>query len=901
MFNKLLYTTFFIFCFMLTSAVANDQIQLTNNEQQWIDNNTLIIGTESWKPIVYLDKKDQKLQGIVGDLLNVAFKNLHIKTNIISKKWSETLADFKNHKTDMLPALYYTKDRESFGNYSKKFFSLPEYIYVKKENKRIKSFEDLKGKKLAIINGYAMINIVQKKYPSINIIKTKDLQQSIDFVLDGKVDAMLDGQIIIETFIRENLIIGLKGLSQNSFKANDVYVLTNNQKPILKSIIQKGLDSISLAQKNEIISKWLNSQNDTKNSHLTLEDKNYLHIKKVIKMCNNPNWSPIEFAKDGDQNQMQGIVIDTLRLLEEQLDVKFKNVPTKNWAQSQQFLKEKKCDILPCAVKTTKREKFANFTKPYLELPLAIFTTKDKPIVSGLDEIISHSWARKKGSGVITKIQQLYPDTKVIETNDNDEALQLVNSGDTYFTIATLPVASHAISKYMLEDIQIAGYTDIKFNLSMAVRDDDKQLLSILDKSLDNISDEQSKTIFKKWVNNNTKNSDIDYSLLWKILLGATVLILGLAYNQNNLSRQNKLLQNNVDQFKDLIDSTLESIIIFENNRCIDLNNETLKLYNYSSKKELLGKDEKYFIADESIDLVFDTMKNYSKAYEVVLKKSDGSKFHALIRNKFIQLNHKTIKISSAIDLTNLKEKEQLLFEQAKLASMGEMIGNIAHQWRQPLSVISTAATGIKVQQEFNILNGDDLIKSCDMINDNAQYLSKTIDDFKNFIKGDKQKEIFCLSDEVESFLNLVNGSSKNNQINIVLNIDKSIKVNGFQNELSQCMINIFNNAKDILNEKNIKSKLIFITTTHDKKNAIIKIKDNGGGIPKDILPKIFEPYFTTKHQSQGTGLGLHMTYKLIVDGMKGTVVASNTNYTYNNEEYQGAEFTITLPLDITI
>jgi len=889
---------FFIYFFIITSLFSNTDLNLTHDEKIWIQKNTIKIGTESWKPIVYLNKKTDKLDGIVGDLLNIAFDNLGLKTKIISKEWSQTLEDFKNHKTDLLPAVYYTKEREKFGNYSKKFFSLPEYIYVKKSNTTIKSFEDLKYKKLAIIEGYAMIDIVHKRFPTINIVKTKDLQQSIDYVLDGKVDAMMDGQIIIENFIRENLIVGLKGLSQSAFDANDVYVLTNKEKPILKSIIQKGIDSISLAQKNIIISKWLNIKTDKQNNHLTLNERNYLRLKKVIKMCNNPNWSPIEFANNGDQNDMQGMVIDTLKILEDKLNIKFQNVPTKNWAQSQQYLKEKKCDILPCAVKTAKREKYANFTKPYLELPLAIFTRKDKPIVSGLDEIINHPWARKKGSGVITKIKQLYPNTKVIETKDNEEALQLVNNGDIYFTIATLPVASQAISKYLLHNIQIAGYTDIKFDLAMAVRDDDKQLLNILDKSLEQISDQDKKKIFKKWVNTNTQKTQIDYSLLWKILFAVFIVILALVYRQSVLKRENRLLLNNIDQFKDLIDSTLESIIIFEKGKCVNLNNETLKLYKYQSKGDLIGKTEDFFVSDESKELVLNKMKDYSDSYEAVMKKSDGSSFHALIRNKIIQLNHKTIKISSAIDLTNLKEKEKLLFEQAKLASMGEMIGNIAHQWRQPLSVISTAATGIKVQQEFNIINGDDLIRNCDMINDNAQYLSKTIDDFKNFIKGDKQKERFNLSSEIESFLNLVNGSSKNNQIDIVLDMDDHIEINGFQNELSQCMINIFNNAKDVFNEKKIEKKYIFISTKQDGDNAIITIKDNGGGIPQNVLPKIFEPYFTTKHQSQGTGLGLHMTYKLIVDGMKGTIVATNNSYNYNGKAYTGATFTITLPID---
>ncbi len=241
---------------------------------------------------------------------------------------------------------------------------------------------------------------------------------------------------------------------------------------------------------------------------------------------------------------------------------------------------------------------------------------------------------------------------------------------------------------------------------------------------------------------------------------------------------------------------------------------------------------------------------------------------------------------------------QEKLFQSEKLASMGEMIGNIAHQWRQPLSVISTASTGMKIQIEFGTLDDKEIIKTCDTINNNAQYLSKTINDFRNFIKGNREKSKYDLSDNLNSFLHLVDGSIKCNNINIILDLQKDIQIYGYENELTQCLINIFNNAKDILVKKEIENKFIFISTSiKEEKIVVIKIKDNAEGIAEDILPKIFEPYFTTKHQSQGTGLGLHMTYNLIVDGMGGTIEAKNTSYEYKGKKYTGAEFTISLPI----
>ncbi len=242
-------------------------------------------------------------------------------------------------------------------------------------------------------------------------------------------------------------------------------------------------------------------------------------------------------------------------------------------------------------------------------------------------------------------------------------------------------------------------------------------------------------------------------------------------------------------------------------------------------------------------------------------------------------------------------QKDSILKEQSRMAGMGEMIGNIAHQWRQPLSIISTASSGIKFQKEFSTLTDENLYKMCDTINNNAQYLSKTIDDFKNFIKGDRTKHIFNLYNIIDSFLHLIDGTVKSHNIKIILELNKAIEIDGYSNELMQCFINIFNNAKDILAENKITDKLIFITAIEQDDKVIIKIRDNAGGIPEDVLPKIFEPYFTTKDKSKGTGLGLHMTHDLIVDGMNGSIEAYNVEYKHGDIAYIGAEFIIILPL----
>ncbi len=259
----------------------------------------------------------------------------------------------------------------------------------------------------------------------------------------------------------------------------------------------------------------------------------------------------------------------------------------------------------------------------------------------------------------------------------------------------------------------------------------------------------------------------------------------------------------------------------------------------------------------------------------------------ALLASNFLIMDEK---IKNREELNRKKDKQ--IYDSAKMVQMGEMIGNIAHQWRQPLSLISTSASGMKIQKEFDILDDDKFNDYCDSILRSANFLSETIDTFRDFIKEKKELKEVVLQDRIDGALNIISSSLNNNFIKLVNNINhsKKIKIKMTLGELSQVIINIINNAKDVLVDKKIDDPYIKIGCTVEEDVAVITIEDNGGGIPSEIIPKIFDPYFTTKHQTQGTGLGLHMSYKIITESLGGKLYVENTNI--------GAKFFIELPIN---
>ena len=249
--------------------------------------------------------------------------------------------------------------------------------------------------------------------------------------------------------------------------------------------------------------------------------------------------------------------------------------------------------------------------------------------------------------------------------------------------------------------------------------------------------------------------------------------------------------------------------------------------------------------------------------------------------------------IISFIDITNFKNMEQQLIHSEKMASMGNMIGNIAHQWRQPLSVISTAASGIEVQKTFGSLCDEDLSKFVKTILSNTQFLSETIDTFRDFLKEDKTVSEQVIQKVLDDTLTILNSALQNHHIKLTNNIqyEPSITKSMSKGELTQVITNIINNAKDVLLQNQIKAPEIMIACKINKNNnIIITVEDNGGGVPEDIKDKIFEPYFTTKHQSMGTGLGLYMSHKIVTESLQGHLYIHNIN--------KGAQFIIELPQD---
>ena len=336
-------------------------------------------------------------------------------------------------------------------------------------------------------------------------------------------------------------------------------------------------------------------------------------------------------------------------------------------------------------------------------------------------------------------------------------------------------------------------------------------------------------------------------------------------------------------------------------------------------RDELIGKSHNIVRSPYSNDDVYKKMweeisnnRTFTTTIQNQTKTGELIWFEALIKPEYDKNGNKTGYVAYRKNITEqktlkelvdkqieqIRQKDKQLYEQSKINAMGNMIHNIAHQWRQPLSLISSVASSLSLKLELGVFEKDDAINNLEELNRSVQFLSNTINDFSTFFQKDKEEKDMDIVETMNGIVESLKETADRENIRIVKSFSSdSIIFRGYRSDLIQAVLNILNNAVDALKDIPKDQRLVFIDISQNRVDLDIKISDTAGGIPENIIGNILEPYFTTKHESQGTGLGLYMTREIVTKLLKGNLTAGNEKIEYNGKEYNGASFNIRLPL----
>ena len=795
--------------------------------------------------------------------LDVELKKFNIETDV-TKEVIEKKADFGTSSSSLLVDISENKDVLLLGS----IFQSSPLILLALKDSNINYIQDIKNKKVMLTKEQQKFATLQSmlisKGITLNDVQVLDHSFNIDDLINKKTDLMLS-YTTNEPFLLkekgyesqifhpkdygfdfyEELIFTTKEFAQNNPKlVKDFYKATimgweyafnnidetvklihkkyNPQNKSLESLIFEAnemkklafdkngkIGTITQERINLIINTYrvmglikenLNSEDIIYTKHLednfllNDKEKNYLEKKKTIKMCVDPDWMPFEKIEKGKH---VGIAADYIKIIEEKIKKPIILVPTKTWSESLELGQKKDCDIFSLIRTTPKREKYLNFTKPYLEIPLVIAADINAPFIDDILQVKDKKIAIVKDYAVGEILRVKYPNIDFVNVNNIHEGLELVEKGSVFGFIDTLLTIGYQIQNNYIGQLKISGRFNEIWELGIGVRNDEPILTSIFDKAIDDISANQKQRILNKWISVNYQK-EIDHVFLYEVLAGIMVFtfILFLFYRQYLLKKLNAQL------------------------------NEKVKLE--------------------------------------------------------IQKN---------------EEKNRILIQQSRMASMGEMLENIAHQWRQPLSTISVAASGMEVKKEFSNLSDEEFFEGINHIKKSTLYLSNTIDDFRSFFSKKKDNSKINIKSVVEKALDLMGNTFVQNRIQVIKNIEE-VEFLSLENELIQVFMNIFVNAKDALRPIIGDEKYIFIDIYKKDNYLIINIKDSAGGIKENIIDKVFEPYFTTKHKFKGTGIGLYMSKLLAERHLNGTLNVKNSEYSHMDKIHVGALFTLVLDLE---
>ncbi len=762
---------------------------LTGKAQYGITYSNIVSSFLEGKPVVFManffkqsalvlvSQKDIELPGdLIGKtimgvdgkhVIRLMFKRFGLDTNQYTMvKHTFDINDFIDKKVDAMTV--FTTNETYFLDkagvkynlfnptvYSAEFYDVNLFTSKNELNNypdRVKAFREasIKGWEYALENQDEIIELILKKYNTQNKSKEAlkyEAKQTENLILPklypiGSIDKNRV-KMIGENFVELGLIEKNKKLSFDNFIYDDL----------------------------------------SENIHFTSQESEYLAKKQNITMCIDPSWLPFEaIDKSGKHKGMSKDYVDILSKI---IDIPIKLVKTTSWSESLEFFKQKKCDILPFAMKTPKREEYMDFTKPYFNSTLVVIGREAEPFVGTFEEFVDKKIGITKGYAYFELLKNRHKNINFVEIESLDKGLVFVKNNKLDGYIEALEVVGSKIQNEYLGKLKVVAKFDEYLGLSIATRKDEPLLNTIFQKAIDKLTIEDHVNIKNKYLTI-TIEKNVDYSLFYKILALFFLIILFVLYRQYLLHKLNR-----------------------------------------------------------------------------------------------------DLKIRVQKELEKSKEKDNMLHQQSKLVAMGEMITNISHQWRQPLASLNGVLVNLDYEYENKTLNKysfDNYLNEAERL---TTYMSKTIEDFSSFFNPKKKKETFSINELLVDTQNLLSSSLEYKKISFEIRFREEIEINSYKSELMQIILTIISNAKDAHILNNIKNATIVISLSSIKECIFIEIEDNAGGIDEKIIDDIFDPYFTTKSSSQGTGLGLYIANTIVAKSLDGELLVQNGD--------DGAKFTIKL------
>ena len=579
--------------FSISQTTSNkiDILNLTKEEKEYLNRKKIltVANLEEFSPFNFYE--DGIPKGYTIDYMKLIAKYLDIKIDFISNKsWNDFLLMLKNKEIDLIPHVAINEERKKYIDFTN--FNHIEYItgMAIQKNSDIKSFDDLKDKIIAVANNTFIHTYLKKKYPNYSLLVVPSTAKALEAVSLNQAHVVIGSLPSLNYYIQRNWLTNIKIVNIEGYELSTKTNLPMGVlkgEAVLKSILEKVNSSIPQNEIIELKQKWMNP--NIFSNELSNDEVKYLKDKKIIKMCVFPDWLPFEYIDDNGKHG--GIGADIVEKINKYIEIPMELVITKEWSESLENIKNKKCDILPIAMKVPSRKDSMDFTTPYFSEPFVVATKNDQLFIKDLNSLSNKKIGVVKNYAFIEVLKEKNPLIEIVSVKNTKEALEKVSQGKLFGYIDTMPTIGYGIQKYGMIDLKIAGKLDFDIKLSVATRNDEPILNIIMQKAIDSINDEEKRKIINKWIEIKV-SQEFDYSLIWQICGVFAFILLSVLYKNRAVVLLNKELlkaKQEIEEQQKMVDKHVLILSIDTNGTITDVNEAFTNAVKYKND-ELIGE-----------------------------------------------------------------------------------------------------------------------------------------------------------------------------------------------------------------------------------------------------------------------------------------------------------------------
>lgn len=514
--------------------------KLTPEQRAWIAANPVVkVGGElDWAPFDFVNDSGE-YDGMARDFLDLIATMTGLEFQVeTGRTWNELLEALKQEEIDLLPAIYFSEERDAFAHFTTAYLSLADYFFTREGAPKITAMEQLHGKPVAVVKGYAVVDWMKQRHPEVPLVETKTVLDAVRLVSSGEVAALINDNPSTTYAMRQyfiaNVVVNNLVPERNPIQ---VHMATNNSQPILAELLSLAIKHIPQADRRAISNRWMASIKGGAGAvDLTAKEREWLTKHRTLRFAVDPDWLPIE-GINPDTKRYEGMMSDVLDTISDLSGLKFQLVPTDSWRDSLALIETGQVDMLTAVSKTPERQEFLDFTSKTLALNDGVLMPGDAPFISSLNDLIGLRVGVSEGTSVHKMLERDYPELILVRFKSTAAALRELNAGNIDALVDNLEVLGYLINQQGLYNLKVVLRLEQKRYLHIALRKEiAPEARSIINKAIGMISEEDLNAIRQRWVALKVTEG-LDYQLLWKIALAIAVLIAFITYNNYRLNK----------------------------------------------------------------------------------------------------------------------------------------------------------------------------------------------------------------------------------------------------------------------------------------------------------------------------------------------------------------------------